>query len=208
MVTTTTGKRLMQARERVGRTPEVQAQWLLDFALRDLRRPGGLRRPRDWQRLCEQVLVFARGADKVMRIEVPSLEEVVAAHDHLWVQILSQLRQGQDAELELSKPAPVVLVFRNGVVTDSPTTDGLTLADAFLLRTRATLTAVTAGGRRRLRFCAKPTCGRPFLARRKDAAACSAACSITVRTNRWRAANRERVARAAQRRRRRIGPRS
>jgi hypothetical protein len=190
------GATLLKAREAVGWTPEAQAEWLLRFAaLRDDQaglRPGA-RGSSAWR---WEALAFARGGGRhgVMTFDgdPPAWDEVRAAHRDIWSHLLGVLRRGGAEDIELPTMR-AELSLEDGRIVSQPTTweSSFPFVDAFRLRAYEALTRLPAHVR--FRFCEKTGCGRPFLARRKDKRACSPACSVAVRTTRWREANKPKV---------------
>jgi hypothetical protein len=174
---------------RVGKTDEARARWLLDFAARDLSTLSGA----DWLNLRWEVFGFlyppsgepppfssgdtpgepSCSADQVRRM-------------HRWLRSgLERLQSGEGHSWAIPLAATPRWMMLRGRLMTWPDVDA-SFTESFKLK------AYEALGRedQRFRLCAR--CGRPFLARKRQAY-CTKRCSQTVRTGKYRAAHRQKV---------------
>jgi len=158
-------------RQRGFLTPKERAQWLIQIALgRGLpSRPG--------QRLSRKVEKEAREfAWRPRYGEDPEETRKAIPGELMWVRLLFRDLRKEEGSPEITLSGWSVSLwthqgrlFIDGEMADSP------WGDAFRWRVYETLKAMNG----RLRFCRRATCGRPFLARKRQGY-CQSKCALTA----------------------------
>ncbi len=178
-----------QAWNRVGKTDEERARWLLDFAARDLSALSGA----DWLTLRWEVFGFlyppSGGPPPFSTDDTPGEPSCSAdqvRRMHRWLRSgLERLKLGEGHSWAVSLATTPRLMMFGGRLMTWPDMD-VPYTESFKLK------AYEALGRqaRRFRLCTR--CHRPFLARKRQGY-CTKKCSQMVRTTKYRAAHRQKV---------------
>jgi len=177
----------MSAWERVGETADAQGRWLVRFSeLESKRLSTGDRLNLQWE-----ALLFTLG--KPVNFRMPLPPHALLLRWQAWLRAgLAQLKAGGVWEAELGRRVIHAKYGSRGPQEEYRLLQGdgywRDFRDAF--RERALRTITSLG--RRFRFC--DPCGRPFVARRRQAY-CAARCSQAVRTKRYRERDPARVRR-------------
>jgi len=177
---------LQQALTRVGRTPEAQARWLLEFARADLEK---LSRG-DWLNVWSDVLAFAlveEGAPPFPLFLPPP--RVLRRWQADARQRLTAIAEGRSWTINLG-PQRYELSVRHGALVAGR----VWIGEALWAHLRQTFLGgvVRALGNAGERFRVCQRCGRPFI-KRKRQTYCTSQCSQLVRTHKYRRAHRERL---------------
>jgi hypothetical protein len=178
-----------QAWSRVGKTDEARARWLLDFAARDLSALSGA----DWLNLRWEVFGFlyppSGGPPPFSSGDTPGEPSCSAdqvRRMHRWLRSgLERLQSGEGHSWAIPLAATPRWMMLRGRLMTWPDVDA-SFTESFKLK------AYEALGREAQRFRVCARCGRPFLARKRQAY-CTKRCSQTVRTRRYRAGHRSKV---------------
>jgi hypothetical protein len=180
--------------DRVGKTDEERARWLLDFAARDL----GKLSSANWLDLRWEVFGFlyppSGGPPPFSSGDIPgepSCSEVQVRKMQRWLRSgLERLKSGDGHSWTFHIVTTPCLMLLGGRLLTWPDMDLRGVLDDYVksFKLRAHETFVRQAPR--FRVCAR--CRRPFFARKRQAY-CTKRCSQAVRTGKYRAAHREKV---------------